>query len=649
MMHTLRHWWRGEVVGAVLMVPVAVVGVVLPLDFVTKLDSYLKYLQLREMPMVFAWSWLFYGLCGLAMAMIMVIPVIVAGKLLGRSPALWVARVCTWLALSIMTLALLQGARLWIETSGLPVASLIPRIRWLGLAAITGCAVWIWRRSTIPEGLMHAARLGAIGGLTLTALSPLAAVITTAAPPAPSVVAHVEPTATQRPNIILITLDALAADHASLHGYGRPTTPNLERLARQANLFERFYANGNYTVPTVNSLIHGVRPWTHRAAHPRGRPDLDIAQYGLVPRLKNAGYYTTAVATNVWADPIHTRSAQWFDQAAYARMNWFSLLDYLDRLPYSRPALDLRFLSTACAIAQPLLDYVMKRSSVDHFDPELALSTARRFVEDRDTSRPIFLWVHLFPPHSPYATPEPFIGQFDTRSHARTTYDSTPPQNFLAREDPTFPERYVGRYDESIAYVDHHVGQFIEWLNRRGLFDDALLVVSTDHGESFVKDYGGHAGPMMHDALIHIPLIIKEPRQRAGKRLDVLAEQIDLLPTVLNLAGIPVRGRVEGRSLRPAIQGERMEGAVFSMSFEQSNRFGKLDTGSVAMIEGRWKYVHYRGKAHYPLMPNLEDSLYDVQSDPGENVNLITAEPAVAAAMRSVIEEKLRLHGGPLK
>jgi len=547
---------------------------------------------------------------------------------------------------------LLQGATLWIEASGFTLAPFIPRIRWLGwlgLAPISACAVWIWRRSTIPAGLIHTARLAAIGGLILTAVSPLAAVLQTAGPPPSSVVADAGTTTAKRPNIILITMDAFAAYHASLYGYGRPTTPNLERLARQANLFERFYANSNYTAPTANSLIHGVRPWTHRTVHPRGRPDLEIAQYGLVPRLKHAGYYTTAVATNISADPIHTRSDSWFDEAVYSRINMYSPLGYFDHFPYSRSALDLGFLTYASTLAAPLLGHMMKRSSADHFDPELAFSSSRRFVDDRDPTRPIFLWVHLMPPHSPYATPEPFIGQFDTSSYPRTTYNSSGSLNFFARGDPHFPDRYVGRYDESIAYVDHHVGQFIKWLKGQGLFDDALLVVSADHGESFVKGYGGHGGPMMHEALIHIPLIIKAPGQNAGKRLDVLAEQIDLLPTVLDLAGIPVTGQVEGRSLKPAIQGGRMEGAVFSMSFEQSNRFGQLDTGSVAMIEGRWKYIHYRGNPQYPLMPTLEDSLYDLQSDPGENVNLITAQPAIAATMRSTIDENLRQHGGPLK
>jgi len=92
-----------------------------------------------------------------------------------------------------------------------------------------------------------------------------------------------------------------------------------------------------------------------------------------------------------------------------------------------------------------------------------------------------------------------------------------------------------------------------------------------------------------------------------------------------------------------------MQGLVFSMNFQQSSRFGALDTGSVAAIDGRWKYVHYRGQFKGSYVPKLEDSLYDLRTDPGENVNLIAVHPAVAAGMRTAIEAQLRVHGGPVR
>jgi hypothetical protein len=103
---------------------------------------------------------------------------------------------------------------------------------------------------------------------------------------------------------------------------------------------------------------------------------------------------------------------------------------------------------------------------------------------------------------------------------------------------------------------------------------------------------------------------------------------------------------LEGRSLRAALAGEMLGGGrALAMTFEQSNRFGPLHTGSVALIEERWKYVHYVGRMRYPAMPELADSLYDLVADPGESNNLIRQHSAVASRMRADIEAQLRLHG----
>ena len=87
---------------------------------------------------------------------------------------------------------------------------------------------------------------------------------------------------------------------------------------------------------------------------------------------------------------------------------------------------------------------------------------------------------------------------------------------------------------------------------------------------------------------------------------------------------------------------------VFSMNFEQSFRYGSLSTGAVAMLEGRWKYVHYLGRLNYPMMPKLEDALYDLDSDPKEDINLIAIHQDIAGKMLREIETQLRLHGGPV-
>lgn len=650
MKNRLYAFLRGEITSALLMAPVAMVGVALPLGFVEQVDGYLKYLRPMELLAVYAWGWIIFGLAGLFFALMTIVPVMGAARVLRQSPADWAKWVGAWLSLLIITIAMLQGTKSWLQSYEFSLATWMVQAKsGLAIATVVGCAAWIWCRRAHPLGLRSLARLGAIAGLIPVVMAALTALFAPAPLPIPITVVEAIGEATRRPNVILLVIDTLAADHMSLYGYGRATTPNLERLARQASVFERFYANSNMTTPSVASIVLGLRPWTSRVMQMGVPIDADIADRNLMARLKKNDYQMLAVTANYRAAPSAIGVARWFDKFAVRRAG--SILDNDVFLLPPRVILSLQtgVLRVFLYGIDWFLFHLGINSGAWHFDPELALSTARDFVKYRDPSRPFFLWVHLFPPHDPYATPPPFVGHFDPRPEARTRFDSTPPGQFVAGGDKNFPDRYVGRYDESIVYVDHHVGRFVDWLKGIGLFDDSLLVVSADHGESFVKGYGGHTGPALHDALIHVPLILKEPAQQVGRRLDVLAEQIDMLPTILDLVGIPIEGAGEGRSLKPAMQGEKMAGVVFSMNFEEVNRYGELSTGSVAMIDERWKFVHYRGPLKYPMMPKLEDSLYDLQTDPGEETNLISTHPAVAAKMLAQIEEELRRYGGPVK
>lgn len=647
-------FWRGEITNALLLVPVAMVGVALPLGYIYQVDGYLKYLRPIELPVVYAWGWIIFGLVGLVLALTTIVPAMGAAWLLRHRPADWAGRIGAWLSLSIIALSLLKGMYLWLNVNEFALAIWMGRVNWeLGYATAVGCAVWIWRRPSLPGGLHSLAKLGTIAGLVPVMVAALTALFTPASPsvpPVPPTAAETMERAAKRPNIILLTIDTLAADHMSLYGYERATTPNLERLAQQASVFERFYANSNWTTPSVTSIIHGLRPWSGRAIQLLVRTDADIADRNLVARLKKTGYQTFAVGTNYNAAPSNIRIVRWLDKVAEGRIRG-SLLEIVSTAlpPHAVTSLQMGVLPKFFEAMEWLRFRLGLFPGADHFDPELALATARDFVAHRDPNRPFFLWVHLLPPHAPYATPPPFVGRFDPRPEARTRFDSSPLPQFEAGMGRNFPDRYVGRYDESIVYVDRHVGRFADWLKETGLFDDSLLVVTADHGESFVKGYGTHNGPLLHDALIRVPLILKEPAQRVGRRLDALAELIDLMPTILDLVSIPSEGAGEGRSLKPAIQGKKITRAVFSMNFEQNDRYGELHTGSVAMIEGRWKYVHYRGQIKYPMMPKLEDSLYDLESDPGEETNLIPAHPAIAAKMLARIQEELRRHGGPVK
>jgi arylsulfatase A-like enzyme len=282
------------------------------------------------------------------------------------------------------------------------------------------------------------------------------------------------------------------------------------------------------------------------------------------------------------------------------------------------------------------------------FDPRNVFTAAQTLIKS-GFAKPTLLWVHSMGPHGPYAAAPPFLQSFDPSDFALTRLASEPPVVFFARFNPDFPQRYVGRYDEAVAANDAALGKFLDSLVKQGLYDDALIVITADHGESFGHSYGGHGGPGLYEDLIRIPLLIKLPGQQAGQRISTPAQQVDILATVRDVLGLPADSFAEGRSLLSAMRGAVESETVYSMNFEQSRPTGSLANGSVAMIDGPWKYIHYFGKQVYPQMPVLEDVLYDLDRDPDELSSQIKAQPERSRSMQTQIEAQLALHGKPLQ
>jgi arylsulfatase A-like enzyme len=446
------------------------------------------------------------------------------------------------------------------------------------------------------------------------------------------------------PRIILITIDTLAANRMSLYGYFRDTTPSLNKFAEEAFVFDRHYTNGNFTTPSIGSILTGTRPWVHRIFQGCGRPRPFVAQLGLIPTLKRSGYRTMAVVTNPNAQPERHRMAEWLDRERFGKAERIDC-QFMRLFPAFSSVLFFPIIERIQNILQRFMD--RGDTSNLHFDPESAFGPARALLaaESRN-SGPDFLWVHLFPPHDPYAAPVPFLRSFDPSDDALTARDSVPPLHFLARTYPGFPGALSGRYDESVRYVDHHVGRFLNWLKMEGCYEDSLIIVTADHGESFAHSYGTHSGPMLYEDLIHVPLLVKLPGQHTGSRVrDLATEHADLFPTILDCLDLSVPARLEGRSLRPAMDGRGLQPRpVFAMNFEENSIFGPLEKGTVALVNGRYKYVRHLGRVSYPDMPKLEDEFYDVIKDPTESNDLAATSPEIAASMRNAIDAAVSQH-----
>jgi arylsulfatase A-like enzyme len=461
------------------------------------------------------------------------------------------------------------------------------------------------------------------------------------------------PTAGSKPHILIVTIDTLSAEHMSLYGSTRPTTPSLDAFSREATVFDRAYSNGNFTTPGIASILTATRPWTHRAVQLQAWPLENARRDSLPALLKRAGYQTAYVGTSPWAGATRNGLGSYFNYGATDAMtNLTACRDgFATVFPYDCVATQLAPFVFAGMLVEKAREIAFDKPPNWQFDPRAAIQPALEWLASTDKRAPIFLWVHLMPPHSPYAAPKPWLGEFDSSMAVRSSADSESEAAFLFN-GITKERAHVleARYDESISYVDYYVGRFLEQ-SLRLLGDNTAVILTADHGESFAHGYGMHTGPGLYESIIHIPLIIKLPYQAHGMRTSVVAEQVDVAPTIAELAGLAPNLAWEGRSLLRACDSSQADSLLpvtpaFAMNFEENSRRSVLTTGSVAVIEGQWKLVQYMGALHYRLMPQLHDTLYDLSTDPDELTNRILDYPDKAEHLRSLIAAQLVRHGG---
>jgi arylsulfatase A-like enzyme len=668
MPNDLRAWRAAALPAA------AVLGIALPLTFASHCEQYLYDFRAIDLLPLYATAWLI-----LAAAVVpcwLVLTAALKGCEALRRP-LWaylagaVRLLLSALTAAIIVATLIGCLRIWLHTfhGALPLSANAA----LGMAVLAGVLAAITNRGRAAmRAVMPVAAICTVVGLLSLASLPIFAwhrgSIERSAPSAADTALPVQPpaylgqaqamqTATQlpvsagagRPNIVLLTIDALSAPHMSLYGYSRPTTPELAQFAQGAVTFDRAYANANFTTPGVATILTGTLPWTNRALQLPVWPLTYTRRTSLPAVLERAGYRTGYVSTNAIAGAAKQGFGQYFEFASTDRIGHVTLC--ADRLS--------KYLRYVCAASElsPLqeLDNLAARfrgppHNLEH-DPRLAIDPALRWLAGSDRSKPIFLWVHLFPPHSPYAVPPPFLGRFDASAEDRNAASTQPYWGWIQSRLPASQVQVLeARYDEAIAYSDAYAGPFLQSVLRM-LGPNTAVVLSADHGESFAHGYGAHTGPGLYDEIINVPLVIKLPGETTGKRCDTPVEQADIAPTLAALAGVSAPADWEGQSLIGACGDAQSDGpdadrAIFSMNFEQNPRFGALKTGSVAVVQGRWKLIHYMGAIHYPFMPALHDELYDVVADPGERTDLAAQQPEVVRQLRGLIAAALARHGG---
>jgi arylsulfatase len=378
----------------------------------------------------------------------------------------------------------------------------------------------------------------------------------------------------KKPNIILIAVDTLRADHLSCSGYSRNTSPNINRFAEDSLLFENCLSNASETWSSFASLLSGFLPHETKAINTRNLPK---AVPTLPKTLQRIGYKTVGVVSNY----ILRRKWGW-DEG-------FTIFD----------------------------DTLNERELVRKLPERIAEYATNRAIEllEQYHNEQLFMWIHYQDPHGPYTPPERFAKLF--------TNPNQEPRNLNLKKSlggrggiPSYQQLganrdfhyYVSQYDGEIRYFDEQFHQLIDSLKNFGLYDDSLIIFTSDHGEEMGEhDFFFVHGNSLYNSLTHVPLIIKYGKELTGRRADYV-QHIDIVPTILKMIGLKKDRRFRGSDLR-------RQDTTKKEIFAEVDEWGVLGGKKFSITLDGFKLIHSPSFQQYQL--------FDLKTDPHEERNLI--------------------------
>ena len=461
-----------------------------------------------------------------------------------------------------------------------------------------------------------------------------------------------------RPSIILIVFDAMSAMHLSLYGYGRETTPALSRFAERCTVYNAHYSASNFTTSGVASMLTGMYLWKHRAITQGGIVRRDMVPYNPYTLL-GSDYYRLMFSQNFWPDRL---VAQYYDQVddflpqtAYSMRGNTLVKSWVgkDRLLASIAFDEFLFPAQTDRPGSAFLNYFYKSRvsySIEdqkiqpgypngvpevegynvYLNEQIYKGVLAEILEMKD-KQPHFAYFHLFSPHSPYKPGGRFSRLFRNDGFTIPPKKVVPEFSSLYTESEAALLRKRAAYDRQVAQVDAEFGKLVDRLDANGALENTYLIVTSDHGEMFERGFSGHGGRLMYEPVLRIPLLIRAPKQSARIDIRTPTSNVDILPTILSIAGKEIPQALEGEVLPGFGGNENAERPIFSMAAWQNSAFLPITKAALAMRKGAYKLIVYLG---YGGEAERIFELYDVEKDPEELRELSNDEPAVFAALK---------------
>jgi len=417
-----------------------------------------------------------------------------------------------------------------------------------------------------------------------------------------------------RPNVLLVAIDTLRADHVSCYGYQKRTTPRLDELARDGALFETCIAPGVPTHPSYTTIFTGVHPLRHKIVCHAGSVALSDSIRTLPELMRALGYVTAAVDNLAVEAPWFLRGYEHYIHSG-----------------------GITVISRGIKVTGRVVT-------------EKAATFLRQWRDGAYGDRPFFLFVHYWDPHAPYLPPEDLIKEFYEGPGPklepmlkRTRWGRLLLRGWLGdlikrgRDDKNYVD---ASYDAEIRYADAMLGELLDLLRDMGEYDSTLIIVTADHGESMGENQVFYDHHGLYEWDVHVPLIMRLPGVLPrGARVGGLVTHEDVLPTVLEAIGAEPPPDVDGTSL-VRLAGGRAAAREFVVCVENTRMTKR------AIRTSRWKLIETMRPDIYGR-PAGHIELYDLRR--GEGENLVDESPDVARELLYELETwyRAKLAGTP--
>jgi len=450
-----------------------------------------------------------------------------------------------------------------------------------------------------------------------------------------------------KPNIILITIDALRADHLGYMGYNKNITPNIDKLSKESVVFTNAYSTGPVTPHSFPGILTSTYPFDYN-----GPAKIDRGRILISEVLKSNGYITAAFHSNPYLSDFLGFNKGWDYFEDISPSDFFSFNSKKNKTNKINLFLKLLFKKFTLNFS-PYLFFITKYlryriTKNENIIPSSKVKAsflnliAKEFINSLNgKNKSFFLWIHYMDVHDPYlslntylynAIPNFWEYTFDQIRGLKDFYKKKPFYKFIKNH----LEKCIELYDEGIGYLDSQIGDLLKFLKDKQIYNKSIIILTADHGDEFFEHEGFSHLPKLYNELLHVPLLIKLVNNKPLK-INKTISLIDLSPTICSLIEISIPKFFKGRNLF-----ENQNLPIFyqtiSDSIPESNflifNLKSLSQCKLACQFQGWKYIIDYGTE--------KEELYNLISDPKETKNLLFKEINTVKAMKNLIEEFIK-------